>query len=51
MIKLKAAIATAAVLVTAHALGTLSVSPTNVAQTAEVKEQQETINLTISGLT
>jgi len=34
-----------------HAFGTLLVSQTSTPQTAEVKAQQETVNLTISGMT
>jgi hypothetical protein len=38
-------------LVTAQALGTLPASQTGTPQTAEVKEQQETVDLVISGMT
>jgi hypothetical protein len=48
---LKTSIAVAAMLATTHAFGTLRVSQTSTPQTAEVKEQQETVNLTISGMT
>jgi hypothetical protein len=48
---LRSSIAIAAVLATAHAFGTLPVSQTSAPQTAEVKEQQETVNLAISGMT
>jgi hypothetical protein len=48
---LKTAIAVAATLATTHAFGTLPVSQTSTPQTTEVKEEQETVNLTISGMT
>jgi hypothetical protein len=48
---LKTSIAVAAILATTHAFGTLPVSQTSTPQTAEGKEQQETVNLTISGMT
>ena len=41
----------AAMLATAQAWGTLPVSPTGTPQTTEVKEQQETVDLVISGMT
>jgi hypothetical protein len=41
----------AAMLATTNAFGTLPVSQASTPQTAEVKEQQETVNLTISGMT
>jgi hypothetical protein len=48
---LKTAIAVAAMLATTHAFGTSPVSETSTPQAAEVKEQQETVNLAISGMT
>ena len=41
----------AAMLATTHAFGTLPTSKTTTPLAAEVKEQQETVNLTISGMT
>jgi len=48
---LKASIAVAAILATIPAFGTSPVSETTLLQTAQVKEQQETVNLAISGMT
>jgi hypothetical protein len=41
----------AAMLASTHAFGTLPTSQITTPQAAEVKEQQETVNLTISGMT
>ena len=48
---LKTSIAVAAILATTHAFGTSPVSEISTPQAAQVEEQQETVNLAISGMT